>query len=149
MTLDKISVKLIEYQSQEYQQACRLRYRLFFQEHDLPWDVVLDDNNTDCFFAAIVIEENVVAYGQLRDRHNGIYQIEQMVVEPKYQRQYLGKRIILTLIDLAKHKGAIEIVLNSRLCAIGFYQRVGFQTCGVEFPSPTTGVIHIPMNKKL
>ena len=148
MTQTKISVKLIEYQRQEYRQACKLRYRLFFQEHNLPWDVVLNNNDAD-FLAAIVIEENVVAYGQLRDRHNGIYQIEQMVVEPKYQRQYLGKRIILTLIDLAKHKGAIEIVLNSRLCAIGFYQRVGFQTCGVEFPSPTTGVIHIPMNKKL
>ena len=148
MIEDRFSVQLIEYKSPEYWQACQLRYRLFYAEHDLPWEVALDKNNID-FHAAMIIHGDVVAYGQLIALSDRQYKIGQMVVDPRYQKQNLGKQIILFLIDLAKQQGASEITLNSRLTAVGFYQKVGFQPCGVQFPSPTTGVIHLPMNKKL
>lgn len=141
-------VKLIKHNSPEYHQACQLRYRLFFAEHNLPWNVVLDKNQAS-YYHAVILQDCVVAYGQLVPHSNRIYQICQMVVEPKYQNQNLGRKIVSTLIQIAKAQNAIAITLDARLTAVGFYQKSGFQTCGTEFPSTTTGVPHIQMYKKL
>ena len=142
------SVKLIEYNSLEYHQACQLRYRLFFAEHNLPKNVVLDESHANYYHAAI-IQDRVIAYGQLVPHPNRIYQICQMVVEPNYQNQSLGKNILSTLIQIAKDRGAVCVTLNARLTAVGFYQKLGFQTYGTEFPSSTTAIPHIKMYKKL
>lgn len=144
----EIAVKLIKYQSLEYQQACELRYRLFYNEHGLSWNAVIDSSDANCFHAAIILQSNLVAYGQLSKCNQSNYQIKQMVVEPSYQKQGLGKQILLTLLNLAKQQGATEIALNARLSAVGFYQKIGFKTCGIQFPSSTTGVIHVPMKQK-
>lgn len=143
------SIKLIKYDSQEFQQACQLRYELFFAEHSLPWHIVQDESQADYFHAAILIKNSVVAYGQLVPQDNSIYQICQMVVKPGYQGQRFGSRILWFLIDRAKSAKAIALTLNARLTAVGFYQKFGFQIQGQQFPSATTGIPHITMHKKL
>ena len=146
---EKIEVELIESDSREYYLACHLRYKLFFAEHDLPWKVVNDRSQADISHAAISIENRLVAYGQLVRHSDRIYQICQMVVEPDYQKQNLGRKILSTLIEIARQEGAIALTLNARLTAVGFYQKLGFKTFSNSFPSTTTGVLHIAMNKKL
>lgn len=146
---DEYLVRLIKYNSQEYDRACQLRYELFFAEHNLPEDIVRDKRHAEYFHAAILIQDCVVAYGQLVPHNNRIYQICQMVVEPNYQRQNLGRQILSTLIEIAKKEKAIAITLNARLTAVGFYQKLGFKTFGTQFPSSTTGVIHIGMKYEI
>ncbi|MEL6580439.1 MAG: GNAT family N-acetyltransferase [Cyanobacteria bacterium J06621_12] len=147
MNFQRSNVKLIKYNSQEFYQACQLRYKLFFAPHSLPKDIVLDPNQADYFHAAMTIKNTVVAYGQLVPHPNQIYQICQMVVVPAYQRQNLGTAILLFLIQIAKEEGATSITLNARLTAVSFYQRLDFQTHGKQFPSSTTGIPHITMNR--
>jgi len=149
MTEKQISVELIRYNSREYQQACQLRYQLFFAEQSLPWSVVEDPRQAEYFHAGISIKDCVVAYGQLVPNLNRIYQICQMVVQPAYQGQNLGRQILLALFKIAKQEKAIALTLNSRLTAVGFYQKLGFQTTGEPFPSDTTAVPHITMKRKL
>lgn len=145
----QVTVELIQPYSSKYDRACQLRYELFFAEHNLPWDVVFNQCHANDFHAAISIENRLVAYGQLVPQSDRIYQICQMVVEPSYQRQNLGRKILSTLIEIAKQEGAIALTLNARLTAVGFYQKLGFETSGTPFPSTTTGVPHITMNRKL
>jgi predicted GNAT family N-acyltransferase len=142
-------IELIKYNSEEFQQACQLRYELFFAEHSLPWDIVQDERQAEYFHAAILIENSVVAYGQLVPQDNRIYQICQMVVKPSYQGQNLGSKILLCLIDQARAEKAIALTLNARITAVGFYQKFGFKTYGKQFCSTTTGIPHITMNKNL
>ena len=146
---EQIAVKLIEYNSWEFLQACQLRYKVFFAPHNLPYSTVFSPEQRDSYHAAIIFQDTVVAYGELVPQDNLIHQICQMVVHPDYQKQNLGRAILSTLIDIARIEGAIALTLNARLTAIAFYQKLGFQTCGVKFPSPTTGVMHIKMNQKL
>ena len=145
----QITVELIQPHSTEYHRACQLRYELFFAEHNLPWDVVFNQCQANDFHAAISIEDRLVAYGQLVPQCDRIYQICQMVVEPSYQRQNLGRKILSFLIEIAKQEGAIALTLNARLTAVGFYQKLGFKTFGTPFPSITTGIPHIAMNRKM
>lgn len=149
MINQETEVKLIEYSSQEFQQACQLRYELFFAEHKLSWNVVQNKRQAEYFHSAIVIGDAVVAYGQLVPHKNHIYQICQMVVKPKYQSQNLGSKILVALIDIARKEGAIALTLNARLTAVGFYQKLGFRSFGKPFPSVITGVKHIIMSQKL
>ncbi len=154
-------VELIKYNSQEFQQACQLRYELFYAEHGLPWHIVEDERQADYFHAAILIQNSVVAYGQLVPQDNSVYQntykICQMVVKPGYQGQNFGSKILLFLIEQAKQESAIAkrrrsliaLTLNARTTAVGFYQKFGFKTHGRQFPSTTTGIPHITMNKNL
>jgi predicted GNAT family N-acyltransferase len=72
-----------------------------------------------------------------------------MVVEPEYQRQGLGTLILETLIATASDRGASIIVLNARVVKVGFYQKHGFQSIGEVFASPSTGLPHIKMRKKI
>jgi predicted GNAT family N-acyltransferase len=143
------NIKAIKYNSQEFQQACQLRYELFFAEHHLPWDIVQDQRQKDYFHAAILKQNLVVAYGQLVPQDNRIYQICQMVVEPDYQGQNYGSSILYFLIEKAQQEGAIALTLNARLSAVGFYQKFGFQTQRAQFPSSTTGIPHITMNQTI
>ena len=68
-----------------------------------------------------------------------------MVVKPEYQGRGLGRKILLFLIKRAKKDSVTSLTLNARLTAVGFYQKLGFQTYGAPFPSSTTGVLHITM----
>ncbi|MEL6927613.1 MAG: GNAT family N-acetyltransferase [Cyanobacteria bacterium J06600_6] len=145
----RIKVELIPYQSPEFQQAAQIRYDLFFAEHDLPWSITQDSNQVNYFHAAILHDRTVIAYGQLVPNSDRPYQICQMVVKPEYQGQGLGKKILLFLIEQAQQEQAISLTLNARLTAVEFYQKLGFQTSGNPFPSDTTGVMHITMNRNL
>lgn len=141
--------KIIAYQGQEYQQACQLRYELFFAEHNLPWSVLQDEAQAEYVHVAILCGEVVLAYGQLAPRADGVYQVCQMVVKPDFQGQQLGRSILLKLIEIALQEQAIALTLNARLTAVGFYQKLGFTTCETTFPSQITGVPHIKMNREL
>ena len=148
--IKKIEIaKIIAYQSQEYQQACQLRYELFFAEHNLPWSVLQDEAQAEYVHVAILCRDIVLAYGQLAPKADGVFQVCQMVVKPDYQGQQLGRSILLKLIEIARQEQAIALTLNARLTAVGFYQKLGFITCGTIFPSAVTGVPHIKMNREL
>ncbi|MDJ0568988.1 MAG: GNAT family N-acetyltransferase [Pleurocapsa sp. MO_192.B19] len=139
-------IKKIELNSEEYQQACQLRYQLFYQPHGLSFDSVFDNKETESIHLAIIDCNLVVAYGQLTQKNDRVYQIFQMVVHPNYQRQGLGKKLLAKLIAIAQQKDASKIVLDARISAINFYQQLGFKKIvGTEHPSAKTGVPHIYM----
>lgn len=140
---------MIDYSSPEFQQAARLRYDLFFAEHNLPWSITQQSSQAKYLHAAILRQDTVLAYGQLVPNSDRIYQVCQMVVRPENRSQNLGRTILSFLINLAKKEDATALTLNARLTAVGFYQKLGFRSQGEPFPSNTTGVAHIRMNKKL
>ena len=71
----KLSVELIQSGSPNYHQACSLGYRLFYAEHNLPWDTFRDERDCDYFHFAITSQNNVnvLAYAQLVPQENLIY----------------------------------------------------------------------------
>ena len=143
-------IKQIELNSEEYQQACQLRYRLFYQPHGLSFDSVFNDRETESIHLAVFDRNLLVAYGQLTQQNRQIYKIAQMVVCPNYQRQGLGKKLLAKLLAIAQQKNAKKIVLDARICAIDFYRQLGFKRIlGTEHLSTTTEVPHIYMQLKL
>lgn len=144
-------LKFVEYGSLEYQQAAQLRYRLFYQEHGIPFESIFAPQEKQNLHLVIItkMHNQVLAYGQLKQKNYDEFQICQMVVEPEYQRQGLGTLILKTLTKVAINKGASLVILHARVTKVQFYQRCGFEAIGEVFASLSTGVPHIKMQKKI
>jgi len=146
-----VCLKLIEYGSDEYYQAAQLRYRLFYQNHDIPFESIFDEQEQQDLHVAIINtqEQRVLAYGRLAQNSPNEFQIYQMVVKPEMQGQGLGAYILRALSEAAAQQGATFVVLNARVMQAGFYQKFGFKPVSEVFASSMTGVPHIKMQKKL
>lgn len=147
----RYQLKQIEYGSEEYDRAARLRYRLFYEQHHIPFESIFDDREKEDWHLAIleILPNRVLAYGRLSRNRDNEFQIYQLVVVPEKQRQGLGKQMLQALTQLAARKGAERLTLNARVVQMEFYQKSGFQPVGEIFPSPKTGVPHIKMQKKI
>jgi predicted GNAT family N-acyltransferase len=148
MTIAMGHLKIIEYGSEAYCQAALLRYRLFYEEHGVPFEAIGDPLESHDLHVAVMDEggDRVMAYGRLGQRGDE-WQIYQMVVEPEYQGLGLGRRILQALVDGAIERGASCLVLNARVTKVGFYERFGFEVVGNVFVSAVTGVAHVQMRR--
>ena len=144
-------LKFVEYGSPEYHQAAQLRYRLFYQEHCIPFESIFDPQEEQDLHLVITAnpENHVLAYGRLGQKSFDQFQIYQMVVEPEYQGQGLGMLILQALTEAATHQEAAILILNARVTKVQFYQRSGFEPIGEVFASSSTGVPHIKMQKEI
>ena len=88
-----MQLQFIDTNSPEYLQACKLRYKLFFAEHNLPFSKVYYHCESISFHPVIKKEDTneVIAYGILTPGENKVYQIDQMVVKPSDQKKVLIK----------------------------------------------------------
>jgi predicted GNAT family N-acyltransferase len=144
-------LKSIAYGSDEYRQAAQIRYRLFYQEHNLPFESIFyPQEDRDLHLAVIERSINrVLAYGRLGQNSMDEFQIYQMVVLPELQAKGLGAQLLEGLTAAAIEKGAVLVLLNARVMKIPFYQKFGFEPLGEVFSSSKTGVPHIKMQKKI
>ncbi|WP_404784753.1 GNAT family N-acetyltransferase [Altericista sp. CCNU0014] len=144
-------LKSIAYGSDAYRQAARIRYRLFYQAHDISFESIFDaPEDRDLHLAIVERSSNcVLAYGRLRQHSFNEFQIYQMVVLPEFQGQGLGARILQGLTAAAIDRGAALLRLDARVEKVPFYQKFGFESFGNVFPSSMTGVPHIRMQKKI
>jgi predicted GNAT family N-acyltransferase len=142
-----MQVKFIQPSDPEYRSMCNLRYRVFFEAHQLPFNILFDDQEASSLHAVIPHQLQVVACGRLTPSKTGIYQVSQMAVDPAWQRQGLGRAILLALIEQAVE--AHTLVLHARLAAVPFYQQFGFVPTGEIFASTKTGVPHIEMQLEM
>ncbi|ABD79703.1 GNAT family N-acetyltransferase [Saccharophagus degradans] len=140
-----MKVELIEKDSLIYQKALMLRYDLFFKEHNLPFEILKDENEDKSFHLAAFNEESLVGYSRLTRFSRDSFQISQMVVSSNFQGKGCGSQMLSKLIQLALGQGAKKISLNARKSAIGLYARQGFNCVGAYFFSKRTGVQHIQM----
>jgi predicted GNAT family N-acyltransferase len=81
------------------------------------------------------------------ERYNGHIQLRQMVVEPKYRGNGVGRLLYEKVETWCVELGACQIYLNARVTAKDFYRKLGFSECGVEFNHIT--LPHIEMIKVL
>jgi len=73
---------------------------------------------------------------------SGAWQLRGMAVEPAYQGQGIGGRVLAEAVTAAREGGAFFLWANARTSALGFYQRHGWAARGEEFIYPESGIPH-------
>ena len=100
-----------------------------------PWDHDLENIEEiyvrpgGCFY---VIEEAnaIIAMGALKRHAKGEGEIKRMRVAPEKQRQGLGQQLLNVLLETAKERGILKIILdttNQQSAAQKFYVKNGFR----------------------
>ena len=141
-------LQFIDYGSEAYLAAAKLRYRLFYEPHGLEESIVQTAKDAEDCHVAVTTDGQVLAYGRLAQtgEHFSIYQ---MVVEPAWQGKGLGTQVLQALVAVAEQRGAKSVSLNAKVSRQGFYERHGFERMSAVFASVTTGVPHIKMERRL
>ena len=149
----KLRIQTIDPGSLLWQQARRLRYEIFFLPHQLPPDILDDEQELSAVhFAAVAEQPNhgeLLGYARLTDLGQRRKQLSQMVVPARYQRHGIGSRILTHIIEAARQCHARKLLLDARVDSLAFYQKLGFVMTGKPFKSPKTGVLHRKMIRHL
>lgn len=143
-------LKFVQPQDPEYSLLCSLRYRVFFQAQQLPFETLFDDYETSSLHLAVVpASQQVVACGRLTLLESRTARISQMAVDPLWRQQGYGAMILEALIERAAAEQVQTLTLQARLSAVPFYQKFGFVPIGKTFASAKTGIPHQPMQYSL
>jgi ribosomal protein S18 acetylase RimI-like enzyme len=76
-----------------------------------------------------------------------LFQLRAMAIEPELQRQGVGRALVAFAEARARDRGAVEILLEARVTALGFYGSLGYVAEGEEFLK--VGLPHQRMRKRL
>lgn len=84
-----------------------------------------------------------VATGRLLPLGQGRAQIGRLAVTKVLRESGLGRRVVLSLLEIAREQGLREVVLHAPAAAQRFHQRMGFAVRGVPFQA--AGLAHVEM----
>ena len=94
--------------------------------------IILDKE--DEFALHVLIGEDGINYaaGRIYD-NNGEFYIGMICVDGKVRGKQLGSLVVKLLLTRGFELLAKKIYVNSRACAVGFYEKLGFEVCGEEY----------------
>jgi len=138
----------IETSTPLYLEAKELRYQTLYAEWGLPRELVEDTDGRTYRHLVAIRGGSVVGYGRIH-LHADPPHVYQVCVAHDMRGMGVGTAIMDGLVALARESGAAEVTLDARVHAVGFYERLGFETCGVEFLSGRTNTPHRAMRLRL
>lgn len=80
--------------------------------------------------------------------NSNTYQLRGMAIDEAYQKQGIGKELVLESFSILQNKKVEMIWCNARIHAVDFYKKLGFKTKGEAFEIPSIG-LHYKMIKEL
>lgn len=140
-------IKIIDYGSREYDQMIELRKSVLRKPLGLTYSKEdLERDKNDLLIGAFE-EDAMLACCILTRKEPGIFQLRQMAVDQRMQRNGVGATIMHFAENLAKDSGGKQVMMHARKTAIGFYEKLGYTADGDEFSE--VGIPHVQMSKNL
>lgn len=99
----------------------------------MPPELELDEFDPSASHALAYQGERCIGTARLVHLGDKEAQIGRMAVLAQFRGKGVGKAILSQLIDLAKLKGASNLILHSQLAAIPFYEKLGFHAEGPSY----------------
>ncbi|MBF0577100.1 GNAT family N-acetyltransferase [Dysgonomonas sp. GY617] len=144
-----MELKLITYQSPEYDEMVALRYSvlreplgLVFTKEDL-----LKDENDLLLVACLPKSERIVGCCILTPLNEHTVQLRQMAIAPFMQGKGLGAQLLQFAENTAKDLQHRYIYLHARKIAVDFYKKHNYTIEGDQFTE--VGIPHFEMLKQL
>jgi predicted GNAT family N-acyltransferase len=119
-----------------------IRLEVFVYEQEVPEDMEWDELDQDALHAIVKKENQVIGTARLIiDGQEA--KIGRMAIKKEYREQGVGQKLLSTLIQTAKEKGAQECILHAQTHAIAFYAKAAFEPNGPIFDE--AGIPHVEM----
>ncbi len=121
----------------EFSGARAVRERVFCDEQGFAHAIELDeyDEFPDTVRHIAVFDDGkIIATGRVINEGNGKVKLGRIAVDKEYRGTGVGSLVVRTLIEVARVFEPREILIDSQLHAIPFYERLGFKAFGEEHP---------------
>lgn len=119
-----------------------LRVEVFVEEQGVSMEEELDAQDGVATPVVLIEQNQVIACGRML-REEDTCHLGRIAVKKSYRNQGYGKALCSYMIFLAKQKGFRRVMLHAQLSAVGFYEKLGFQSYGDVFLD--AGIKHIAM----
>lgn len=124
--------------------ASSLRTDVFVQEQGISAHMVWDEADASALHALVCNKlGRPVATGRLLQHAPKVGRIGRMAVDRGLRGSRFGRDVLLGLVEAARARGDMEVVLHAQCSAEGFYTRLGFKARGTVFEE--AGIQHIEM----
>ena len=120
-----------------------VRREVFVIEQRVPEAEEWDDDDEVCVHVLALRNREPVGTGRISPAGK----IGRLAVLSEFRGRGIGDRILLMLIEQARHRGLAEVTLNAQVHAMPFYERHGFKAQGEVFDE--AGIPHRRMQKAL
>jgi len=120
-----------------------VRREVFVTEQRVPEAEEWDDDDEVCVHVLAMRNREPVGTGRISPAGK----IGRLAVLSEFRGRGIGDRILLMLIEQARHRGLAEVTLNAQVHAMPFYERHGFKAQGEVFDE--AGIPHRRMQKAL
>lgn len=102
--------------------AAAIRHEVFVEEQNVPPELELDQQDLQCVHAVAYSNGQPIGTGRLLpDGHIG-----RIAVKANYRGKGVGSGLLDALINEARRRSHLEVVLSAQTHALEFYSRRGF-----------------------
>lgn len=109
-----------------------VRYEVFVDEQHVPIELELDEFDHDAIHLVAVDDENVI--GTCRVLQGDDYmKIGRLAVKNSHRHLQVGTRLMELALAIARKGGVPNVVLDSQITVIPFYEHFGFVASGEPF----------------
>ena len=130
-----------------YDLSIDLRYQILREPLGLKFDKTVLEKETNCFHFGVFDECYNIRACLYIVPEKGKLHLKQMAVDTLFQGKGVGKILIYYVENTMLYLGFDYIFMHARKTAIGFYEKLGYQTQGKEFEE--VGIPHFKMVKKI
>jgi predicted GNAT family N-acyltransferase len=150
MIKEKIIIKEIVFNSEEYIKAVELRNRIL----RFPLGLKLDEKellkeNRDFHIGCFIEDHDLIGILILTPVNDDDIKMRQVAVENKYQKKGIGKMLVKYSEELSVKNGFCRIILNARITALEFYLTLGYKIISDEYIDEDTKLPHCKMEKNI
>ena len=125
-----------------------IRQQVFITEQKIPAELEWDAADAVCLHAVAYNRLGVpLATGRLLEHVPGVAKIGRMAVQAPMRGSGIGRAVLDALLQAARARGDLEVLLHAQLSAAAFYRRAGFVARGPEFEE--SGIPHLEMLRRL
>jgi len=146
-TNDKVQIAEIKYLSEEYHQEQELRDRVLRKPLGMSlYDENMEAEQHDVHVGAFI--HGTLAGVLILTRINAAeIKMRQVAVDEASRERHIGTEMVLFAEMYSKKNGYSTILLNARKTAVGFYEKLGYDSVGEEFLE--INIPHFKMRKCL
>jgi N-acetylglutamate synthase-like GNAT family acetyltransferase len=142
-----MALRMIDHGTKEYDQMVHLRYEILRKPIGLHFEKEeLEKEKEDILMGAF--EDGRILGCCLLTKVDGqTVRLRQMAVPNSMQGKGIGRALMVFAENIARDLGYKTLIMHARKTAIGFYEKLGYNTSGNEFEEVT--IPHFVMEKTL
>lgn len=107
----------------EYEDAIKIRRKVFVEEQDVPLHLELDEYDADAVHFVAYDGDTPFGAGRIRVIEPGIGKVERVCILPDYRGKNLGNLMMQCMEDYSTSAGITKLKLNAQSHAILFMKK--------------------------